>query len=80
MIRALLSVTICGLCVGLGLETARVQSENYACADRLDETKRRCDLLEAGADGLRFEIDTRLSEINFDDLQFGVEPKTTVDE
>ena len=80
MIRALLSVAICGLCVGLGLETARVQSENYAGGDRLDDIKRRCDLLEAGAEGLRFRIDKRLAEIDLEDLQITEELTTTVEQ
>jgi len=76
MIRALLSIAISGACLGLGLETARVQSENCACGARLDELKRRCDLLEAGAEGLRFRIDARLAQIQFDELNREPTPGT----
>lgn len=63
MTRAILSVLLCGLTLGLGLESARLQSENYAKAERLDALKRRCDLIEAGNEGLRFRIEQRLVEI-----------------
>lgn len=63
MIRILLSLSLCGLCLGLGLESARLQSANYAKANELDELKRRCDLIEAGNEALRFRIHQRLVEI-----------------
>ena len=69
MIRILLSVSLCGLSLGLGLESARLQSENYARGERLDDLKRRCDLLEAGNEGLRFRIERRLAEIELEALR-----------
>lgn len=64
MIRALLSLLICGLCGAIGLATAFTQSENYARAARLDELKRKCDLVEAGNESLRYEIRLRLAELD----------------
>jgi len=61
--RALLSTVICALCVGLGLASAQVQARNHERAARLDELKRRCDLVEAGNETLRFHIRVRLAEI-----------------
>jgi hypothetical protein len=63
MTRALLSVLLCGLTLGLGLESARLQSENYAKGEALDAQKRRCDLIEAGNEGLLFQIEQRLFQI-----------------
>ena len=63
MTRALLSFVICVLCVGMGLASAEVQSRNYSLAARLDEQKRKCDLIEAGNESLRFKIQMRLGEI-----------------
>ncbi len=64
MIRILLSLSLSGMCLGLGLESARLQSANYAKANDLDELKRRCDLIEAGNEALRFRINQRLVEID----------------
>lgn len=69
MTRALLSTTICVLCLGLGLATAHVQSENHARAARLDELKHRCDLVEAGNEFLRYGIHLRLAEIEREALR-----------
>jgi len=54
---------ICALCVGLGLASAEVQSQNHARAARLDELKRRCDLIEASNEILRFQIQMRFAEL-----------------
>lgn len=62
MIRALLSTVICALCVGLGLASAQVQARNHERAAHLDELKRRCDLVEAGNENLRYRIRVRLAE------------------
>jgi hypothetical protein len=61
--RALLSITICVLCLGLGLVTTHLQSENHARAARLDGLKHRCDLIEAGNEVQRYEIHLRLTEV-----------------
>lgn len=74
MIRSMLSVVISGLCLGLGLQTARVQNKNYNLGSELDEIKRGCDLLEAGAEALSYEIDRRLAEI---DLEGNKTPSTS---
>ena len=63
MTRALLSLSIGVLCLGMGLVSAHVQAENHARAARLDEMKRHCDLVEAGNERLRYEIQLRLAEI-----------------
>jgi hypothetical protein len=60
MIRALLSLGLCALCLGVGLYTANLQAENYARAAELDAKKRRCDLLEASNERAQFEINARL--------------------
>ncbi|MFT7486531.1 MAG: hypothetical protein ACI9F9_002386 [Candidatus Paceibacteria bacterium] len=80
MTRTALSVLICILCVGMGLETARMQSDNYARAAVLDNTKRKCDLLEAGAENLRYGIDSRLAELSFKELHIARETFTTVEQ
>lgn len=54
---------ICALCVGLGLASAQVQSQNHARAARLDELKRKCDLIEASNEILRFQIQMRFAEL-----------------
>ncbi len=66
MIRIVLSLTLSGMCLGLGLESARLQSANYAKANELDELKRRCDLIEAGNEALRYRINRRLVEIELE--------------
>ena len=63
MTRALLSISICVLCVGLGLASARAQAQNHSRAASLDELKRRCDLIEAGNEALRYRIQMRHAEI-----------------
>ncbi len=80
MTRALLSILLCGLCAGLGLETARIQSQNHALAAALDLKKRKCDLLEAGNEKWRYAIDVRLAEICFEELHLAGENNTTVDQ
>ena len=60
MTRALLSLGLCALCLGVGLFTANLQAENYARAAELDAKKRRCDLLEASNERAQFEINARL--------------------
>lgn len=69
MTRALLSISICILCLCLGLCTAHVQSENFALAARLDGFKRSCDLIEAGNEVQRYDIHLRLAEIERDALR-----------
>ena len=64
MTRALLSLLVCGLCGAVGLATAFTQSDNYARAARLDELKRKCDLVEAGNESLRYQIRLRLAELD----------------
>jgi len=64
MIRALLSLLICSLCGAIGLATAFTQSGNYDRAARLDELKRKCDLVEAGNESLRYEIRLRMAELD----------------
>jgi hypothetical protein len=66
MTRIILSLTLSGMCLGLGLESARLQSANYAKANQLDELKRRCDLSEAGNEALRYRINRRLVEIELE--------------
>lgn len=63
MTRALLSLAISVLCLGMGLASAHVQAENHARAARLDALKQRCDLLEAGNERLHYRIQLRLAEI-----------------
>ena len=63
MTRALLSIFLSGLCLWLGLFTVRTQAENHARAARLDETKRRCDLLEAGNERVEAQIGVLLRDI-----------------
>ncbi len=60
MTRALLSLSLCALCLGVGLYTANLQAENYARAAELDAKMRRCDLLEASNERAQFEINARL--------------------
>lgn len=67
MTRALLSFVICALCVGLGLWSAQVQAQNHARAAKLDESKRRCDLIEAGNEAKRYQIEVRVGKIRRDD-------------
>lgn len=64
MIRALLSVGLCAGCLTLGLMTAFQQAENHARGARLDELKRRCDLIEAGNEALRYRIRRRRAELD----------------
>lgn len=68
MIRALLSIAICILCLGLGLASAEVQAENHDRGARLDELKRRCDLIEAGNEILRYRIQLRFAELEREQL------------
>lgn len=56
MIRALLSIVLCGTCLATGLVTTHLQAENHALAARLDAIKRRCDLIEASNESLEYEI------------------------
>jgi hypothetical protein len=64
MTRALLSIALCAGCLALGLLTSFQQAENHARAARLDEVKRRCDLLEAGNEALRYRIRRRRAELD----------------
>ncbi len=64
MIRALLSLLICTLCGAIGLATAFTQSDNYDRAAQLDEQKRKCDLVEAGNESLRYQIRLRMAELD----------------
>lgn len=63
MTRALLSILLSGLCLGLGLFTVRTQADNHARAARLDEIKRKCDLLEAGNERMDYQIRVLLGDI-----------------
>ncbi len=63
MIRAALSVLLCGLCLGVGLFTANLQAENYALGARLDAAKRTCDLLEASSERLQYDINVCLRKV-----------------
>ncbi len=56
MIRALLSIVLCGACLVTGLVTTHIQAENHALAAKLDRIKRRCDLIEAGNESLEYAI------------------------
>jgi len=79
MTRALLSILVCGLCLGLGLVSVHLQSENYARAARLDEIKRRCDLIEAGNESLRFKINSRLRGLE-EQVDLGLSPEHGIPE
>lgn len=55
MTRALLSILVCALALGMGLASAHVRCRNHARAAELDTTKRECDRLEARIQGLEAE-------------------------
>ncbi|MFT7668764.1 MAG: hypothetical protein ACI8X5_001463 [Planctomycetota bacterium] len=63
MTRVVLSFLISALCVGIGLASAEVQSQNFARAARLDKLKRSCDLIEAGSESSSCWIQMRMSAI-----------------
>jgi len=61
--RAVLSLSLCALSLALGLVCTFLQSSNYARADALDRLKRRCDLIEAGNEGIEAKIIARDFEL-----------------
>lgn len=79
MIRALLSIVLCGACLVTGLVTTHVQAENHALAARLDLIKRRCDLIEAGNESLEYAICVQRGRIEREATSEALEA-TTVEE
>jgi hypothetical protein len=80
MIRAVLSVMLCGACLGVGLFTSNLQAENYQAASELDRIKRKCDLLEASCERTQYEINVRLREVEHELLQQSSAEAATEDE